>query len=336
MAVGVEASEDFGEFEIVSVHGQELRAKDQFSFLPEATTDEDKVELSTPAWFRRIARGAFAQFIREFFDGKYRDRLIKLAPGTAINFTTLSGDRLNQDKDKRFLQLARKMAQLFQKLPCILVTDTGENIIPSGLGYYDRQDIINTPKGGKVAVRTRSRVAQVPLEIIVASRDEDSADELADVIGIIIENRNVVGSLISGENWEVRLPHMWSPGSRSTQPIGEDPIQTFGMVSISAEVGVEVWWYEKSEADFKMDKVSCGNREGRQFVYKPKTSLNSRYSIRLNQYPAGTIVYSKNSNIVIVSGTLEVIPIKMGSTTLVARSPRDEIVDEFPISITLT
>jgi hypothetical protein len=329
---GVEIEDDFEE---VIVGGDERRAKDEFSFLPKATTFEDQVELSTPAWFRRIARGAFAQFVREFFDGEYKDRLISLAPGTAVNFTTIPGANLDSNADKRYIQIARKMAQLFQKLPCILITDTGETITPSGLGYYDRQQKVDIA-GVEYAIRTRSRLAQVPLDIVVASRDEDSADELADVIGIIIENRNVVGSLLNGANWEVRLPTTWSPSSRSTQPIGDDQTNTFGMVSITAEVGVEVWWYEKSPSGFSADKTTCSrDRLQREFIYKPKTPLNAKYKIRLRNYPTGTSVYSKNGNIVLISDSLDVIPIHLGTTSLIARSPAGEVLDEFPFEVTL-
>lgn len=334
MPLGVDTDDTFEE---VVVRGQSLRAKDQFGFLPTAASGLDQVERATPAWFRRIARGAFAQFIREFFDGEYKDRFQKLAPGTAVNFTTMSGTNLEEDKDKRFLQLARKMSQLWQRLPCILVTDTGESIIPPGLGYYDRAQKVEIPGEGKVAIRTRSRIAQVPLEIMVASRDEDSVDELADVIGIIIENRNVVGSILRGENWEVRLPTSWSPSARTTTAIGDDQTQTFGVVSISAEVGVEVWWYEKFPAEFTANANSCSReRTARVFRYKPKTALNAKYKIVLSHYPAGTVIYSKDPHVVVVDTNFNLTPVKLGTTSLIAKSPRDEVVDEFPIEICLT
>lgn len=333
MSPGVETDDDF---EDVILRGDGQKAGDTFTILPEPTTPGDVVELATPAWFRRIARMAFAQFTKEFFDGAYKDRLIKLAPGTAVNFSTLPGAGLDGDEDKRYIQITRKIAQIFQKLPCIVITDTGETITPPGLGYYDRQEMVKTRDEGTVAVRTRSRIAQVPLDIVVASRDEDSADELADVVGIIIENRNVVGSTLSGDNWEVRLPQTWSPSARSTQAIGDDPNNTFATVSINAEVGVEVWWYEKWATNFQAEKTSCSrDRLQREFIYKAKTPLNAKYKLRLSHYPPGTTVFSKNNRIVIISSELDVIPIRLGSTSLVAMSPDKKVLDEFPLEITL-
>lgn len=314
-----------------------------------APTPEAGVRMATTAWSRRIARSTFAQFVREFFDGKYRERLAALAPSTAVSFTTLPGDTFtNADRERRYIQVAQKVARLWQKLPCILVTDTGETINASGLGYYDRVQQV-----GDDVIRTRSRVFQVPLEIVVASRDEDSADELAEVVGVVIENRNVVGSLIQGANFEVRLPTTYSPGPRSTPVLEGDPTQTFAMVSINAEVGVEVWWYEKSKA-IKVNLVSAGRcidptipptRPAiapifmgfgpRAAAYPKRVRLSDMPTIRLSGYPGGVTVFSRDINVLMVSDTLKILPQRVGHSAFVVRGPNNEILDEYHVEVTL-
>lgn len=187
---------------------------------------------------KTITKSALEQYIRSFLDsdGEYRDSIQAIAKGSLQYITDKS---LQNDPTRRPTQLARLFNEVRERTPAILIVDAGMESIPSGLNSGLLQStLINGMWQGWFNKQFR-----ITLTIIVLTNDQDSTDQLTEILELIFNNLRQMhdGSEIrsheAGHNWCVRLPLTFSVSATSGANITEDNKDQlwFGEFSLTVE-----------------------------------------------------------------------------------------------------
>lgn len=174
---------------------------------------------------KTITKSAIEHYIRSFLDsdGEYRSAIESISKG-ALQYVTDKSLQATKDPTKRATQLARMFNEVREKTPAILIVDAGMESIPSGLNSgLLASTLINNMWQGWF-----NKQFKVSLTIIVLTNDQDSTDQLMEIVELLFNNLRQIhdGSEIrsheSGHNWCVRLPLTFSISSTAGANITED------------------------------------------------------------------------------------------------------------------
>lgn len=308
---------------------------DPFVFTSVPASDAEALSENPASFATRIAKTAMMGYFKRYFDGDLSPLLQAFAPRMGV---TLSTDSVQaESQDKRYLQIAKKMAKLWQKLPCILIVDSGSQIVSPGLGYYDRKDVIGTD-----IVYTMTRNFTVSMEFSVGHQSENGAQELMETVSLMLENRDEIGSIISGPQWEVRLPLTHQRAQVTTQQVGDDPTQTFAMCSVTADIQVEVWYFKKvpgrNSASVSANPVGAKNiYQLRKAEYPRTIRIGQKPVLAIKGYPPTVKVYTSDPGVALISNDSQrvIIPIKTGECSIRVYDEPTQIDDTFPLTITV-
>lgn len=295
-------------------------------------TPQEQVDSSVTDFSVRTCKLAILAYIKEFIDGRFQHVMRALA----APFNTYTTDTLPADKERRHIMLARKVAQLYQYLPAIMVVDSGTTMNQPGLGSYDKSEV---RKDGKIYLR-QNRILDVPLEVIVGAAREDTCDDLFDGVLTMFENRMLVGSTISGANWVVTLPLTYMQGARSTQPMPDDQTgsQVFAVRSLNFTPRFELWYFHIIDQLQSADLRSMGDRPHpqRRFDYPLKLHINQMNAkVLAYHYPVGTVFRSDRPEIAILTSDFHLVPVQLGHCRLLAIGPHQEFKEEYPLDVVL-
>jgi hypothetical protein len=195
-----------------------------------------------------LVKSAIQAYLEKFFskDGEFRPLVESVSP-TISQFVTdlrlpLPGDY--PDPTKYRIQIARMWQGLKQRLPCIIISETG----------WDRQSSLTDIAGGLSLPSTEDGGPQhAPLwlsnflmgsvDVLVGSQDEHTtgqiASQLINIFGPLKEytKSTILGpqSLTGGSTWEVRLPMTYSIGARERINIGDDPVDSIWAATITMD-----------------------------------------------------------------------------------------------------
>lgn len=198
---------------------------------------------SAEARVRMTTKSAIQWYLDQYFNsqGQYNYQLEYTAP-FAVHYET--GIQAKDDDDPTIInvQLARIWGELRQKLPCIIIADTGFEWVNPGLGGLD--------PGHRLDADTFSlnstMLATLQLSILTGAMDETSAGDLADAITYVLGPLTSINRAhwIESENpedkWQVRLP-LTGPGPEGLERrnVGDDTKDSMWSVMLNLEVEFE-------------------------------------------------------------------------------------------------
>lgn len=158
---------------------------------------------------KTITKSAVEQYLRSFLDsdGDNRSAIESVAKGS-LQYVTDKSLNAQKDPTKRPTQLARIFNEVREHTPAILIIDAGMQSIPSGLNSgLTHSTLLNGQWQGWYLKQFK-----VPLTIVVLTNDQDSTDQLMEIVELPFNNLRQIsgGSEIRpqepGHNWVVRLP----------------------------------------------------------------------------------------------------------------------------------
>jgi hypothetical protein len=174
---------------------------------------------------KTITKSAIEQYIRSFLDttGKNRSAIESVAKGS-LQYITDKSIEATEDKTKRATQLARLYNEVRERLPAILIVDAGTEHVPSGMfSGLTHSTLLEGKWQGWF-----NKQLKVPLTISVLTGDQDSTDQLMEIVLLAFTNlRQIAGgseirSRRSEDQWAVRIPLMLTISANSGANITED------------------------------------------------------------------------------------------------------------------
>jgi hypothetical protein len=211
----------------------EIKPQGDYIFEDIPATQERAVARAAEARVRMTTKAVVQNYIDQYLGqhGKYRTQLEMSAPFVVSYFTNLSGRAQDDDPTIYNVQLARIWKGLRQKLPAIIIADTGFRAMPSGLGGLSGGFRL----GGFESVQQSVMTGPVSLEILTAAMDETTASDLADILAYIfgpLTAFNHAWELSTGnpeDAWVVRLPQggIESAAGMDRRNLTEDPVDSF-------------------------------------------------------------------------------------------------------------
>tara|TARA_R100000656_G_scaffold104176_1_gene76180 strand:+ start:220599 stop:221648 length:1050 start_codon:yes stop_codon:yes gene_type:complete len=204
---------------------------------------KESVARSAEARVTETVKSAVQHHLASFLDpkGKHRN-LVNLAASFSVQYETrISGPRDLDDPSIYEVQLARLWQELRQRLPCIIIVDTGFAYQNPGLGGL----VDSWPVSRSTSGVSMSMLATVPIELQIAAMDQTSCGDLRDVLSLILgplthfTKSHVIRSLRGSDKWEVRLPLEPQQAGLESRNVGDDSKDTLYVTSISLETVFE-------------------------------------------------------------------------------------------------
>ena len=216
---------------------------EDFIFEDIPRTKKETIAKTAEARVTMTVKSAMQSYLQRFFDhdGAHRSQL-SLTAGFTVNYETrISGPRDNEDPTIYEVQLARYWKEIRQRLPCILIVDTGFERTPSGLGGITDSRHINASLS-KVEL---AMLATVPIELQIASMDETTCGDLRDalmyIFGVLthLNKGHVIHSQRPEDRWEVRIPLTETSSGLERRNVTDDPVDSLWSTTIGLEMVFE-------------------------------------------------------------------------------------------------
>lgn len=255
---------------------------------------------------KNISKMAVKNYIGSFFNttGSKRELLQGFSTASLNYITDKSYEEGDRDLTKKYMQLAVFFEELKERVPFILVIDSGIKIVKSGIGIgFDSARLIQSQTRITIPV-----IRVINLNIIVGTRDQASTDMLSTAVSILFNEMRFLGcgSCLSGnyqqgDSWEVRLPHEPIDQSASNHDlIGDDPTDSIWWTETTVPV-----WFEDSiqlESDHLHwtidDPVYDESPESHIEVVFPNTiKINQSYALVVNGHDGSILVNIDNPRI---------------------------------------
>ena len=216
---------------------------EEFIFEDIPRTKKEAIAKSAEARVTMTVKSALQSYLQRYFDqdGVHRNQL-SLTAGFTVNYETrISGPRDNEDPTVYDVQLARYWQDLRQRLPCILIVDTGFERTPSGLGgITDSRHINATTSQVELAM-----LVTVPIELQVASMDETTCGDLRDalmyIFGVLthLNKGHVIRSHRPEDRWEVRIPLTETSAGLERRNVGDDSVDSLFTTTVGMDLVFE-------------------------------------------------------------------------------------------------
>ena len=191
---------------------------------------------------KTIAKSAVERYLRRFLDttGEQHELIGAVAKG-ALTFITDKSVDATQDVTRRTTQLVRVFNEVREKVPSIVIIDAGMESVPSGLmsGLMHATMLDGKWQGWF------NKQFRIPLTIAVLTQDQDSTDQLMEVVELTLNNlrQTAGGSALRsgkpGEAWEVRLPLTFGVSGTAGENITDDPKDQLWLATFDVTVEAE-------------------------------------------------------------------------------------------------
>jgi len=210
---------------------------DDFIFNAVPRSKRESVARDAEARVTETTKNAIVSYLSLFLapEGIHR-RLLNLTAGFSVQFETrIKGARDQDDPSVYSIQLQRYWQELRQRLPCILIVDTGFEFENPGLGGITDSFPINV----NTSSVQLTMLAKVPVELQIAAMDETTCADIRDLLVYIlgplshINKGHVIRSKRPEDKWEVRLPLDFQPSGLERRNVGEDTKDSLWSTSIS-------------------------------------------------------------------------------------------------------
>lgn len=197
----------------------------------------DAVSQDAEARVTETVKGAIQNYLSLFLtpEGIHR-RLLNLTAGFSVQFETrIRGARDADDPTIFEVQLSKYWGELRQKLPCILIVDTGFEYENPGLGGITDSWPVNLSTSSVQL----TMLAKVGIELRIAAMDETTCGDIRDILVYIlgplshVNKGHVIHSRRPEDKWEVRLPIEFQPSGLQRGAINGDPKDGMWTTTIS-------------------------------------------------------------------------------------------------------
>ena len=158
-----------------------------------------------------------------------------------MTFVTDKSVEATQDVTRRTTQLVRVFNEVRQKIPSIVIIDAGMESVPSGLN----SGLLHATLDNGKWQGWFNKQFRIPLTIAVLTQDQDSTDQLMEVLELMLNNlrQTAGGSALRGvgadEHWEVRFPLTFGVSSTAGQNITDDPKDQLWLATFDVTVEAE-------------------------------------------------------------------------------------------------
>tara|TARA_R100001079_G_scaffold74738_1_gene39898 strand:+ start:159 stop:1280 length:1122 start_codon:yes stop_codon:yes gene_type:complete len=220
-----------------------IEKPEEFIFSNIPRTKKEKIARTAEARVTETIKSALQSYLGRYFDprGVHREQLT-LTAGFTVNYETrISGPRDNEDPTIYQVQLERYWTELRQKLPAILIVDTGFSRETTGLGGITDSRQIND----SLSQVELSMLATVPIELQIASMDATTCSDLRDaleyIFGVLthLNKGHVIRSDRPEDKWEVRIPLTETSSGLERRNVTDDPKDSFWTATLSLEMVFE-------------------------------------------------------------------------------------------------
>ena len=282
-----------------------------------------------------LVKSAIQHYLYQFFSptGKYRRLVESVCPTVGQFITDIRIPRPGDDIDptKYKIQIQRMWQGLRQRLPCIIISETG----------WTQQNSLSNIAGG-ISVPGTDGMQRSPLwlsnflmgsiEILVGSKDSHTTGQItSQLINIFGSLRELTKESIlkpqtytGGSTWEVRLPMNQDIGARERINIGDDPIDSIWTATISLDnvhfeglTPIDMVAAVPEEPDVAAnDPVDDSTFPETQIIVSSPVRLGRVQPFRVLNERYNAIIYSDNMKIAIVRN-YTIIPRKTGTFNIV-------------------
>jgi hypothetical protein len=196
-------------------------------------------------------------------------------------------------------QLARYYQDIKERLPAILIVDSGMEYVDPGLNVIDHA----TSWGEQTALGTPTKwqgqfpiTFNIPITIICAAADQESADALGAFLCLVFGplrnlsgGQRITGREDKGDTWEVRLPLDFVPSPTTNSAIADDPKDSVWAMTIDLMVQFEdriILEQEMAEVVFEAGNFVVGDSNLNENLspiidFPDEIKLNESYPIRV-------------------------------------------------------
>lgn len=214
-----------------------------FIFADIPKTKKERFARTAEARVTETVKSALQSYLKRYLDtsGVHREQLQLTAPYTVHYETRLSGPRDHEDPTIYEVQLARFWGELRQRLPAILIVDTGFQRETPGLGGITDSRHIND----HLSQVELSMLATVPMELQIAAMDSTTCGDLRDALAYIfgvgthLNKGHIIRSQRPEDKWEVRIPLNETYSGLERRNVTEDPKDSFWSTTIGLEMVFE-------------------------------------------------------------------------------------------------
>jgi len=256
-------------------------------------------------------------------DGQFRqffDRFANFSHGFVVN------QNLDQDPDKRHIQIARFFEDLKESPAQIFIQTTGHEYQPVGPGGIT--DGWNTRDGLGTQVVQVTDVVKIPVQITCAALSQQEIDDLAALMAATFGQfqkwtcnyiLRAQPTETSRSQWELRLPPRYRIANMRHDKLHDDPRQQVWSVQCDLDCVLEnsVLLSYRARPSMQLDETP------ETFEVQVPTVLLVRqnFSVPLNYYPPRCAIYSTDPRVATVDRdetSLTIRPRRPGTFTLMA------------------
>lgn len=299
-----------------------------------------------------ITKAAVQYYLQKYFaeNGPYRDQIRAVAPH-AVNYeTSYSGTFLHTPDPTKFnLQIARFWPSLKQKLPCIVILDSGYRSNSVGFGgtvaAYDF--------GGTQGFGLRLD-ATVGINIEIAAKDDTTCGDIRDAVALIFQSlthfnrEHIIQSTEATAAWEVRLPLSTElqQVERRAIPGSETDVVFTTMVTLQVDFEGVLMLATESPNIYARDGLlrSVPVTDIAAFEsHAPSVTLDihvpevvyygRRTPINAPVVPFGSKFVSDNPKVAIIQGDT-IITKRLGKFNVILFNDRNEVISSYPVTVT--
>jgi len=198
---------------------------------------------------KSITKQAIQHYIEQFMDTKGVKRSITEAVGSLSKLFITDTDTLTTDPTLRPTQLARYFNDIRERLPAILIVDSGMEWVDPGFNNLDA--VTHFGERGEFGQAKFWQgqfplTYNIPISIVAAAADQESADALGSFLTLVFGplrnisgGQRITGREDKGDTWEVRLPLTFTPSPTTNSAINDDPKDSVWAMTIDLLVQFE-------------------------------------------------------------------------------------------------
>lgn len=283
---------------------------------------------------KSVTKQAIQYYIQQFMNTDGVKRSVTEAVGSLSKLFITDTETLTTDPTLRPTQLARYYNDIRERLPAILIVDSGMEYVDPGLNVMDHatnfgaRDEFGNPKlwQGQFPL-----TYNIPITIVCAAADQESADALGSFLTLIFGplrnfsgGQRITGRDDKGDTWEVRLPLTFSPSPTTNSAINDDPKDSVWAMTIDMLVQFEdriILQQELAEIAFPVGQITNnpnlggpGGTISPEIEFPEEIKLNETKQIRVRNIQNGQRVVLSDAKIAVFDPeTLFVTAKRLGS-----------------------
>lgn len=227
----------------------ETPPKEGYIFRAAPRSVQEAVSRASHDRIKSITKQAIQHYIEQFLNTSGVRRSITEAVGSLSRLFITDTDTLTTDPTLRPTQLARYYNEIRERLPAVLIVDSGMEWVDPGLNVLDNATQIGSKGELGQPMMWQGQFPltyNIPISIIAAAQDQESADALGSFLTLVFGPlRNISGGTRitgrddKGDTWEVRLPLTFTPSPTTNSSINDDPKDSVWAMTIDLLVQFE-------------------------------------------------------------------------------------------------